>query len=286
MSAIILSGREIAAEVQAEVAEAARSLRARGVVPCLSVLMVGENPASQTYVRNKIRVATALGIDSRDHFLPEETSEAELLALIDSLNGEAAVHGILVQLPLPRHLDERRVLARLAPAKDVDGLHPFNLGELLRGPIPMPPCTPQGIMELLRRANVPLEGQEAVVVGRSLLVGKPIAQLLMHANATVTQCHSRTRDLPAVCRRADVLVVAIGRARMVTGDYVKPGAVVIDVGINREDGRLVGDVDFETARHVASAITPVPGGVGPLTVAMLMRNTITAARLQSGVAIE
>lgn len=286
MSAIILSGREIAAEVHAEVEAAARSLRARGIVPCLSVVMVGENPASQTYVRSKIRTAAALGIDSRDHFLPEETSEAELLALIDSLNRDAAVHGILVQLPLPHHLDARRVLARLAPEKDVDGLHPFNLGELLRGPIAMPPCTPQGIMELLARANVPLEGCEAVVVGRSLLVGKPVAQLLMHENATVTQCHSRTRDLPAVCRRADLLVVAIGRARQVTGDYIKPGAVVIDVGINREDGRLVGDVDFETARHVASAITPVPGGVGPLTVAMLMRNTITAARLQSGVPTE
>jgi methylenetetrahydrofolate dehydrogenase (NADP+)/methenyltetrahydrofolate cyclohydrolase len=282
MSAAIIDGKAIAAEIQAELREEAARLRAADVVPRLEVVLVGNDPASHTYVRGKIGVAERLGIAARDHLLPETTSQAELISLVRQLNDDPAVHGILVQLPLPEGLEPKPVLEALSPEKDVDGLHPVSLGRLLKGGASMPPCTPAGIMELLRRTGVQLRGKEAVVVGRSDLVGKPVALLLVHEHATVTICHSRTVDLPAVCRRAEVLVVAIGRPRMVTAEFVRPGAVVIDVGINRVDGRLVGDVDFEGARAVAAAITPVPGGVGAMTPTMLMKNTLTAARRAAG----
>jgi methylenetetrahydrofolate dehydrogenase (NADP+)/methenyltetrahydrofolate cyclohydrolase len=281
MSAIIIDGKAIAAEMQQELAAEAVRLREQGVRPALAVVLVGDDPASHTYVRSKMRTAERLGIESPDYFLPASTSQEDLLALIARLNADPAVHGILVQIPLPRHISERAVLEAVDPRKDVDGFHPYNVGALVEGGTAMPPCTPAGVIELIRRTGVDLTGKEAVVVGRSNIVGKPVAMLLLHQHATVTICHSRTRDLPAVCRRADVLVVAIGRPRMVTDDYVKEGAVVIDVGNSRVDGAIVGDVDFETASARASAITPVPGGVGPMTITMLMKNTLTAARLQS-----
>jgi methylenetetrahydrofolate dehydrogenase (NADP+)/methenyltetrahydrofolate cyclohydrolase len=281
MAAQIINGTEIAAEIRQGIRAEAQELRDRGVVPCLAVVLVGDNPASRSYIGSKIRVARELGIASDDHYLPESTSEAELLAKIQTLNENPAVHAILVQVPLPVHIEKQRALEAIDPLKDVDGFHPMNVGRLLIGGTPLPPCTPAGILELLDRTGVPLEGAEAVVVGRSDIVGKPVAVMLLHRNATVTVCHSRTRDLPAVCRRADVLIVAIGRGRMVDERYVKPGAVIIDVGNNRVEGKLVGDVDFDRVAPVAGAITPVPGGVGPMTVAMLMRNTITAARTQA-----
>lgn len=273
----IIDGKAISEQIQEELAAEAAALRARGVVPGLSVVLVGDDPASQTYVRNKLRTAERLGIQTRDHFLPATASQEEVEALIRELNADPAVHGILVQCPVPKPLDERAILNLVDPAKDVDGLHPFNAGALMHGGTPMPPCTPAGVMELLRRTGVDPKGKEAVVVGRSDLVGKPVAMLLLHAHATVTICHSRTQDLPAVCRRADILVLAIGRPKMIGAEYVKEGAVVIDVGINRVDGKLVGDVDFEAVVEKASAITPVPKGVGPMTITMLMRNTLTAA---------
>jgi len=282
MAAQVVDGTGIAEQIRQELTAEAAALRAGGVRPTLAVVLVGEDPASHTYVRSKLRTAERLGIDSVDHVLPASIPQGELLALIHRLNADTAVHGILVQSPLPQPLDERAVMNAIDPRKDVDGLHPFNIGQLAIGPIAMPPCTPSGVMELLRRTGVEPAGLEAVVVGRSELVGKPAAALLLHANATVTLCHSRTRDLPGVCRRADILVVATGRPRMVTGDYVKEGAVVIDVGISRIDGKLVGDVDFDSASERAAAITPVPGGVGPMTITMLMKNTLTAARLAEG----
>jgi methylenetetrahydrofolate dehydrogenase (NADP+)/methenyltetrahydrofolate cyclohydrolase len=245
-------------------------------------VLAGDNPASRSYINSKIRVAHELGIAAEDRFLPESITEAELLAEIAALNRNPAVHAILVQVPLPAHIDKQRVLEAIVPAKDVDGFNPINVGRLVNGGVPLPPCTPAGIMELLDRTGVDLVGAEAVVVGRSDIVGKPVAVMLLHRHATVTICHSRTRDLPAVCRRADVLVVAIGRARMVDETYVKPGAVVIDVGNSFVDGKLYGDVAFDRVAPIARAITPVPRGVGPMTIAMLMRNTITAARLQGG----
>ena len=278
MSAVIIDGKAIAEQVRNELRDEVAALRARGVAPCLAVVLVGDNSASHSYVRGKIRVAGELGMESRDHFLPGETSEADVLALVQDLNADPLVHGILVQLPLPSHINAGRVLGAVSAAKDVDGFHPLNVGLLLSGAPAVPPCTPAGIMEMLRRTGVELAGTEAVVVGRSNIVGKPMAVLLLNENATVTLCHSKTHDLAEVCRRADVLVVAIGRAKLVTEEFVKPGAVVIDVGMNREDGRLVGDVDFDTVRNVAGAITPVPGGVGPMTVAMLMKNTVAAAK--------
>ena len=282
MAACLIDGKAVAAQIQEELAVEAADLRARGVHPGLAVVLVGDDPASQTYVRNKLRTAERLGIHSRDHLLPASTPQAEIMELVARLNADPSVHGILVQSPLPAPLDERAVMNAIDPRKDVDGLHPYNSGALLVSGTPMPPCTPSGVMELLRRAGVELSGKEAVVVGRSDLVGKPVAVMLLHQNTPVTLCHSRTRDLPAVCRRADVLVVAVGRPRMVTEEYVKEGAVVIDVGINRVDGKLVGDVDFEPVSARAAAITPVPGGVGPMTITMLMKNTLTAARLSAG----
>jgi methylenetetrahydrofolate dehydrogenase (NADP+)/methenyltetrahydrofolate cyclohydrolase len=287
MAAALIDGKQVAAEMQELLAAEAAALRDGGIQPCLAVVLVGDDPASHTYVRSKIRTAARLGIDSRDHILPAATPREDVIELVRGLSADPKVHGILIQSPVPEPHRFREVLDAVDPRKDVDGLHPYNMGRLMAGPIAMPPCTPAGILELIRRAGVEPRGKEAVVVGRSDLVGKPVALLLLHAHATVTVCHSRTTDLPGVCRRADILVVAIGRAEMVGPEYVKPGALVIDVGINRRQdvdagtSSLVGDVAFEAVREQSGAITPVPGGVGPMTITMLMRNTLTAARAQS-----
>ena len=242
-------------------------------------MIVGENPASQVYVRNKARACGEVGFYSEVHELPAETTQDELNALVDRLNNDEKIHGILVQLPLPKHLDENEVLLRINPAKDVDAFHPYNVGKIMIGDYDFLPCTPAGVMALLERSGIDPAGKKCVVIGRSNIVGKPMAMLLLHANGTVTICHSRTKDLAAVCREADILVVAIGRADFVGADMVKPGAVVIDVGMNRrEDGKLTGDVNFSEVEPIASAITPVPGGVGPMTITMLLKNTLTAAR--------
>ena len=278
MTAIRIDGKAVAARLRAEVAETATALRGRGVVPTLAVVLVGDDPASAVYVRNKTKAAREANVDVRDHKLPAATTQAELAALIDALNRDPVVDGILVQLPLPAQLDANAVVAAIDPAKDVDGLHPSSLGYLAQGRPMLSPCTPSGCMRLLREVGAELEGAHAVVVGRSLLVGKPIALLLGNANATVTMCHSRTRNLADEVRRADIVVVAIGRAELVRGDWIKPGAIVIDVGMNRAaDGKLVGDVEFAAAAERARAITPVPGGVGPMTIACLLENTVTAA---------
>ncbi len=274
----ILDGKATALAVRADVALKVQALKAHGVAPGLSVVLVGEDPASQVYVRNKDRAATAAGIAVRQITLPASTTQAELLATVADLNADDAVHGILVQLPLPKGLDADAIVATLDPAKDVDGLHPANVAALWTGAEGLVPCTPAGCIELLDRHEIPIAGRRAVVIGRSMLVGKPLAALLLARNATVTICHSRTEDLPAVTRAADIVVAAVGRARMVRGDWIRPGATVLDVGINRgDDGRLVGDVHFPEAREVAGAITPVPGGVGPMTIAMLLSNTARAA---------
>ena len=278
----ILEGRPVAAKVLAEVKAGVAALTVRtGVQPTLAVVLVGEDPASQIYVRNKKRAADDVGIASRDFLFPAGCSQAELVETIRKINADPSVHGILLQLPLPKGLDENEAVNAIAPAKDADGLHPMSLGNLLAGKPSMVPCTPGGCLEILDHYGIPLEGAEAVVVGRSRLVGKPLAQLLLARNATVTMCHTRTRDLAAHCRRADILCVAAGRPHFITGDMVKAGAVIIDVGVNRLDtGKLAGDVDFESASKQARAITPVPGGVGLMTVAMLMKNTLLAATRQ------
>ena len=278
----ILEGKAVAAKVLAEVKAGVAALTARtGIQPTLAVVLVGEDPASQIYVRNKKRAADDVGIASRDFLFPAGCSQAELSETIRTINGDSSVHGILLQLPLPKGLDENEAVNAIAPAKDADGLHPVSLGNLLAGKPSMVPCTPAGCLEILDHYGIALEGAEAVVVGRSRLVGKPLAQLLLARNATVTMCHTRTRDLAGHCRRADILCVAAGKPRFITGDMVKEGAVVIDVGVNRLDtGKLAGDVDFDSASKRARAITPVPGGVGLLTVAMLMKNTLLAATRQ------
>ncbi|MBN2847882.1 MAG: bifunctional methylenetetrahydrofolate dehydrogenase/methenyltetrahydrofolate cyclohydrolase FolD [Coriobacteriia bacterium] len=276
--ATIIDGVAVAASVRERAAADVRELVALGVTPHLAVVLVGDDPASASYVRMKERDCEQVGIVSLDHRLPASTSQAELDALIDRLNADPAVHGILVQMPLPGHLDAESVIERIAPTKDVDGFHPESLGLLVRGLPGFRACTPAGVMELLRAYDIDPKGMRAVVIGRSTIVGKPMALLLLEANATVTVCHSRTVDLPGVCREADLLVAAIGRAGMIDASYVKPGAVVIDVGINRTDAGLVGDVDYASVEPIASAITPVPGGVGPMTRAMLMINTVRAAR--------
>ena len=276
--ATIIDGAAVAAEVRADVAERVRAFTERtGHKPGLVTVLVGEDPASQVYVRNKIRACEEAGMVSFHEPMPATSSQADVLAMVDRMNADDRVDGILVQAPLPAGLDFKQVLDRLDPAKDVDGFHPVNVGLLVSGQPGLRACTPAGVLELLKRTGVPLEGADAVVVGRSDIVGKPVALLLLHESATVTICHSRTRDLPAVIRRADIVVAAVGRPEMITGDMIKPGATVIDVGINRTDAGLVGDVDFESAKAVAGAITPVPGGVGPMTIAMLMANTLTAA---------
>jgi methylenetetrahydrofolate dehydrogenase (NADP+) / methenyltetrahydrofolate cyclohydrolase len=290
MTATIIDGKAVAAEIRARVGEEAARLKAgRGIVPGLAVVLVGENPASQVYVRNKGRQTREAGMESIEHRLPAETAEADLLGLIARLNADPAVHGILVQLPLPDHLRAEAVIDAIDPGKDVDGFHAVNVGRLVTGQPALIPCTPLGCLDLLRRTLGSLAGAEAVVVGRSTIVGKPMAQLLLRESATVTIAHSRTRDLAAVCRRADILVAAVGRPAMLGRDHVREGATVIDVGINRVPdgaggGRLVGDVDFAAVAEVAGAITPVPGGVGPMTIACLLANTLRAACRLNGVA--
>ncbi len=275
--ATIIDGKQLAADIRVEVRGRVEELQRAGITPGLAVVLVGEDPASQSYVRMKEQDCAEVGIRSFDHRRPADTSQEQLNALIDECNADPDVHGILVQLPLPEHLDEEVALARISRDKDVDGLHPANLGRLVRG-IPAPrACTPWGVMKMLERYGIKPSGKRAVVVGRSAIVGKPMALLLLEANATVTVCHSKTVDLPGVCREADILVAAIGRPKMIDATYVKPGAVVIDVGINRTDEGMVGDVDFDDVEPVASAITPVPGGVGPMTRAMLLVNTVAAA---------
>ena len=304
MSAILLDGTRIASEIKAEVAAEAQSLISAGVRPGLAAVLVGNNPASEIYVRNKVRACEALGFFSEQIVVSEAATTAEILKVVQQLNSRNEIDGILVQLPLPRGVDSRQILLAVHPAKDADGLHPFNVGNLSGNHPTLVACTPAGVMEILHRSNIAIEGKEAVVIGRSDIVGKPMAMLLTNANATVTVCHSKTPNLPAVCRRADILVAAIGKAAMVTPDYVKPGATVIDVGINRvsdsalarsitagDEKRdaefakkgyiLVGDVHPRVA-EVAGALTPVPGGVGPLTIAMLMSNTLKAARMRRG----
>jgi len=279
LAARIIDGKAVGAAVRARVAEEVKAFAAeRGRTPRLVTVIVGDDPASEIYVRSKHRACEEAGIRSAHHGLPTETSENELLELVAELGLDRDVDGILVQLPVPDHIDPDRVVAALDPAKDVDGLTPLNAGLLAHGMEGLVPCTPVGVMELLRTEEVELAGADAVVVGRSKLVGVPLARLLLQANATVTMCHSRTRDLAGVCRRADVLIAAAGSPGLIGGDAIKPGAVVIDVGTNRTDDGLRGDVDFDTAVEVASAITPVPGGVGPMTIAMLLVNTLAAAR--------
>ncbi|MBQ1261670.1 MAG: bifunctional methylenetetrahydrofolate dehydrogenase/methenyltetrahydrofolate cyclohydrolase FolD [Clostridia bacterium] len=277
--AIRIDGKAISAEIRAELKEKTEAFAAaRGYRPGLAVIIVGEDPASQVYVRNKKRACEEVGFYSRGYELPASTSQEELLALIDTLNADPAIHGILVQLPLPKHLDESEVLLRIDPKKDVDAFHPYNVGKIMIGDYRFLPCTPAGVMALLERTGIEIAGKRCVVVGRSNIVGKPMAMLLLHANGTVTVCHSRTKELSSITREADILVVAIGRADFITADMVKPGAVVIDVGMNRRaDGKLTGDVDFAAVEPIASAITPVPGGVGPMTITMLLQNTLTAA---------
>lgn len=307
MTARILDGNKIAAEIRSEVAAEVKALSRAGLRPGLAVVLVGHNPASEIYVRGKVKSSEEVGLYSERHTPPEIATTEELLALVNNLNRRDEVDGILVQLPLPPQVDAKRVLLAVDPSKDVDGFHPMNVGFLSTQRPGLVPCTPNGVMEILRRSNIPISGQEAVVVGRSDIVGKPMAMLLTNANATVTICHSKTRDLPGVCRRADILVAAIGKAGLVTPDFVRPGATVIDVGMNKVTDRaefekyfkgnekreqafakngstLMGDVD-PAVTEVAGALTPVPGGVGPLTIAMLMSNTVRAAKLRRGSAV-
>ena len=280
----LLNGKDLAQKLQQEMTQEVTELKEKGLQPGLAVILVGEDPASQVYVRNKERAANNIGMYSVVYRLPETTSEADLIAKIEELNHDDKVHGILVQLPLPKHIDEDLVLDTIDPAKDVDGFHPMNLGNLFAGKPTMIPCTPAGIMELIKLSGLDLAGKNAVIIGRSNIVGKPMAHLLLQANATVTICHSKTKDLPKVAKQADVLVVAIGRANFVTADFVKEGAVVIDVGINRDDNnKLTGDVKFDEVAPLTSYITPVPGGVGPMTITMLMRQTIDAAKRKENV---
>ncbi|MDD6321741.1 MAG: bifunctional methylenetetrahydrofolate dehydrogenase/methenyltetrahydrofolate cyclohydrolase FolD [Firmicutes bacterium] len=272
----IINGKEISAAIREEIKAEVQGMSVR---PGLAVVLVGDDPASAVYVRNKSKACAEVGIYSEVYRLPEETGREQLLGLIEQLNQSPLIHGILVQLPLPKHLDPEEVIMAIDPAKDVDAFHPVNVGKIMIGNYDFLPCTPAGVMELLHRSGIEVSGKECVVIGRSNIVGKPQAMLLLHENATVTVCHSKTRDLPSVCRRADILVSAVGKAKFVTADMVRNGAVVIDVGMNRdENGKLCGDVDFEPVSEKASYITPVPGGVGPMTITMLLKNTVTAAK--------
>jgi methylenetetrahydrofolate dehydrogenase (NADP+)/methenyltetrahydrofolate cyclohydrolase len=284
MTAKIIDGKLIAERVREKWKKRATGLKHKGVLPGLAVIIVGDNPASKVYVRNKIKACHDVGLHSETHELPEDTSEKNLLDLIERLNRKSDIHGILVQLPLPDHIDKDKVLEAIAINKDVDGFHLYNIGSLVAGNTVFPPCTPYGVQCLLKEMNIPIEGQNAVVIGRSNIVGKPMAMMLLQDNATVSICTSKTRDIKQYTLNADILVVATGKAHMVTKDMVKPGATVIDVGINRlDDGRLVGDVDFEDVKEVAGYITPVPGGVGPMTITMLVANTVAAAERMSGI---
>lgn len=280
----IIDGKVISAAAKDAVREEVAKLKEKGIETCLAVIIVGDDPASKIYVANKEKACEYTGIRSEKYALPADTTMEQLLSLIDHLNADPAVNGILCQLPLPRGLDEQKVIDAISPEKDVDAFHPVNVGKIMTGNFDFLPCTPAGIMEMLRYEGIDVEGKQCVVIGRSNIVGKPMSMLLLHKNATVTICHSRTRDLPSVTRTADVLVSAVGRADFVTPDMVKEGAVVIDVGMNRDaDGKLCGDVDYAAVSPLASAITPVPGGVGPMTIAMLMKNTLTAVKKQNNV---
>jgi methylenetetrahydrofolate dehydrogenase (NADP+)/methenyltetrahydrofolate cyclohydrolase len=273
----LIDGKKVSATVKEQIEAEVKKLQSKtNKVPGLATVLVGEDPASSVYVRNKNKTCQRLGFKSFEHHLPENTGESELLALVKSLNDNEEVNGILVQLPLPDQIDSEKILEAIDPAKDVDGFHPINVGRMMVGNATLTPCTPTGIIELLDHYRVGIEGKHAVVVGRSNIVGKPVSILLLHRNATVTICHSRTQDLPAMVKTADIIIAAVGRPRFVTADMVKKGAVVIDVGINRVDGKLVGDVDFENVEPIAELITPVPGGVGPMTIALLMQNTLKA----------
>lgn len=278
MSAVLLDGKAIAASIREQIRARVEQAKQNGTVPGLTVVLVGEDPASKVYVRNKERACKEVGFASQVLRLSQDTTQQQLLEVVRSLNSDASVHGILIQLPLPGHIDEGAVIAAIDPAKDVDGFHIANAGALMVGAKGFVSCTPRGVIELIRQTGQPIAGKHAVVVGRSNIVGKPAAMLLLQENATVTVCHSRTHDLAQITRQADILVAAVGRPKMITGQMIKPGAIVIDVGINRlADGSLAGDVDFESAVEVAGFITPVPGGVGPMTIAMLMQNTLEAA---------
>ena len=280
--ATIMDGKALAAKKRAQIKEKVESFTQNGVTPALAVVIVGDNPSSRFYVNNKKKACAVCGIDSYEYALPEETTEEELLRLIDQLNHDSKVNGILVQLPLPEHIDENAVINTIRPEKDVDAFHPENVGHIMIGDFNFLPCTPAGVMEMLHSYNIPVEGKECVVIGRSNIVGKPMAMLLLHENGTVTITHSRTKNLKEVTKRADILVAAIGKPKFVTADMVKEGAVVIDVGMDRdENGKLCGDVDFENVKEKCSAITPVPGGVGPMTIAVLMKNTLKACKIQN-----
>ena len=277
----IIDGKVISASVKERVKAEVSALMEKGITVGLAVIIVGEDPASKVYVSNKKKACENLGIISEEYALPESTTNEELLALIEELNNKPSINGILCQLPLPRHLDEKLIINSIDPEKDVDAFHPFNVGKIMIGDFYFLPCTPAGVMEMLKYENIEVEGKNCVVIGRSNIVGKPMNMLLLHQNGTVTVCHSKTKNLKEICRNAYILVAAVGRPKFVTEDMVKKGAVVIDVGINRVDGKLCGDVDFENVKNKVSAITPVPGGVGPMTIAMLMQNTLTAAKKQN-----
>ena len=281
--ATLINGKEISQKVRGEVKlETEAFKKETGITPGLAVILVGDDPASKIYVGNKKKACDEVGFNSFEYILPESTEQGKLISLIEKLNADPSVHGILCQLPLPKHIDEREIIAAISPKKDVDAFHPVNVGKIMIGDYDFLPCTPAGVMELIHSAGISVAGKKCVVVGRSNIVGKPMAMLLLHENGTVTICHSKTKDLAKECREADILVAAVGRAKLITADMIKEGAVVIDVGMNRdENGKLCGDVDFAEAEKKASYITPVPGGVGPMTIAMLMRNTLTAAKLSS-----
>lgn len=280
----IIDGKAVSAQVKEEIRQEVEALKAKGVEIGLAVVIVGDDPASQVYVKNKEKACETVGFNSYKYALPAETTEEELLALVDKLNKDDKVDGILVQLPLPKHLDDKIIINNIRPDKDVDAFHPVNVGKIMIGDYSFLPCTPAGVMELIKSTGTDVAGKECVVIGRSNIVGKPQAMLLLHQNGTVTITHSKTKNLKEVCARADILVAAVGRAKMVTADYIKEGAVVIDVGMNRdENGKLCGDVDFEACKEKAGYITPVPGGVGPMTIAMLMKNTLTAGKEHHGI---
>jgi len=281
MNAQIIDGKKVASRIKNELKLEVEKLKQEGKNVGLAVIIVGNNPASRVYVDNKKKACAEIGIYSQEYALAEDTSQDELLELIEQLNNNADINGILVQLPLPKHINEKEIINKIAPEKDVDAFHPVNVGKIMIGDFDFLPCTPAGVMELIKESGIDVAGKECVVIGRSNIVGKPQAMLLLHSNATVTICHSKTLNLKEVTKRADVLVAAVGIAKFVSKDMVKPGAVVIDVGMNRdEQGKLCGDVDFDSVSNIAAAITPVPGGVGPMTIAMLMKNTVKAAKIQ------
>ncbi|MBR4892702.1 MAG: bifunctional methylenetetrahydrofolate dehydrogenase/methenyltetrahydrofolate cyclohydrolase FolD [Clostridia bacterium] len=283
MNAQIINGKQVSQNIKEKIKKEVEELKNKGIVPGLAVVIVGNNPASRVYVNSKKKACEELGMYSVEYALKEETTEEELLELISKLNYDDKINGILVQLPLPKHLDEKLIINTIIPEKDVDAFHPVNVGKIMIGDFNFLPCTPAGVMELIKETGIDISGKECVIIGRSNIVGKPQAMLMLHKNATVTICHSKTKDLAEVVKRADIVVAAVGVAKMVTKDMVKEGAVVIDVGMNRlPDGKLCGDVDFDGVSEVASFITPVPGGVGPMTIAMLMQNTLTAAKLKAG----